>query len=352
MTTTLVVRDDADDADEALADTNPTDALAECEDQIEQAKRDILVSWAEIGRALKQVHDARLYKAGGFDRFEDWSKERFGLSKSHAYRLIEAATALADIAARLGEGNGGEVGDVSSPGSSVIPEAVLRTEHHARALLPLWRSNPESAVEVVQGLATAGGEPTSTDIAEVVASKSDGASQSEGTLRGTFGTGASPGYAGESYISPVESGSDPFPRGIGSGLDAPHEDDVPGPAALVVEEPVDASDVDSAAVAQALVEAGYALLGRAGQGGEQVASSLPFTLSLPFDGGSIEVSVRLCLSLQEDVPASSDDVPADTPLFACPRCGTMSDTRLYGVCPTCVESLRVAGMESDESDAF
>ena len=83
-----------------------------------------------------------------------------------------------------------------------------------------------------------------------------------------------------------------------------------------------------------------------------MASSLPFTLSLPFDGGSIEVSVRLCLSLQEDVPASSDDVPADTPLFACPRCGTMSDTRLYGVCPTCVESLRVAGMESDESDAF
>lgn len=341
MTTTLVEQDDADDA---LADTNATDSLTECEDQIEQAKRDILVSWSEIGTALERVRAGRLYKAGGYERFEDWSKERFGLSKSHAYRLIEAAAALADIAARIGGGDSAELEEGSSPASVVIPEAVLRTEHHARALLPLWKSDPNAAAEVVQDLAATGSTHTAKDIVNAVAAKS------ERPLSGSIGERTRSIEADDELLAP-------FP-GSG-GLPAPPRE--PGPGEFAdgrgSSEPLtsfgeDEPTVDAEMFAQTLVEAGYALIGKASGIGTSGPPVLPLHLSLPIEGGEIDIEVRFRPTsvTTPSADALPVDAPADTPMFRCPRCGAESDTRLYGVCPTCVESLRVAGADKDDVD--
>ena len=44
----------------------------------------------EIGKALKEIRDSRLYKLILFDTFEAYTKARWDLGKSHAYRLIQA----------------------------------------------------------------------------------------------------------------------------------------------------------------------------------------------------------------------------------------------------------------------
>jgi len=43
-----------------------------------------------VGKALKQIRDHRLYRPIGFDRFEDYVKNRWDMGISHSYRLIDA----------------------------------------------------------------------------------------------------------------------------------------------------------------------------------------------------------------------------------------------------------------------
>jgi hypothetical protein len=44
----------------------------------------------EIGKALKEIKDSRLYKLNLFDSFEAYTRARWDMGKSQAYRLIEA----------------------------------------------------------------------------------------------------------------------------------------------------------------------------------------------------------------------------------------------------------------------
>jgi len=44
----------------------------------------------EIGKALKEIRDNRLYKLTLFETFEAYTKARWDMGKSHAYRLIDA----------------------------------------------------------------------------------------------------------------------------------------------------------------------------------------------------------------------------------------------------------------------
>lgn len=44
----------------------------------------------KIGKALKEIRDSRLYKLTLFETFEAYTKARWDLGKSHAYRLIQA----------------------------------------------------------------------------------------------------------------------------------------------------------------------------------------------------------------------------------------------------------------------
>lgn len=348
MTTALVPQDAEDDDDGAMIGADQVDALAEAEDQIEQAKRDILMSWAEIGEALARVRNDRLYRAGGFKRFEDWTKTRFGLSKSHAYRLIEASTALSDIAARLGGASDDEAGDASDA-AAVIPEAVLRTEHHARALLPLWRSNPEAAAAVVQDLASEEAPLSTRDVADAATSRLES---------GTMGLGAS-SRVGAPSTTPYEPGLGSRPQEREPGFMDFGEADFGGPygaGGIAPErsephgrpEPQAAATLDPDQLAQALVEGGYALIGRAGHITSE-AVTLPLTLTLPAEGGLIEVEVRF-----RPAPPNTSTSPApevsDAVTSICPRCKAVSDTHLAGVCPTCIEEMRSSAMAAGDDE--
>jgi hypothetical protein len=64
----------------------PEPTLADCEAVIERG----LTTFVEVGEALATIRDARLYK-DTHGTFEDYCRERWGFSRRHSNRLIEAA---------------------------------------------------------------------------------------------------------------------------------------------------------------------------------------------------------------------------------------------------------------------
>jgi hypothetical protein len=71
----------------------------------------------KIGKALKEVRDDRLYRQLLFDSFEAYLKRRWDMSRSHAYRLIDAARVIDNL----------------SPIGDILPE----NEAQLRPLMPL-----------------------------------------------------------------------------------------------------------------------------------------------------------------------------------------------------------------------
>jgi hypothetical protein len=76
----------------------PLPELAECEAIIERG----LATFVEVGKALLRIRDDRLYRET-HSTFADYCKQRWGMSKSHAYRQIEAAEVV-DVLSGDGEG--------------------------------------------------------------------------------------------------------------------------------------------------------------------------------------------------------------------------------------------------------
>jgi len=75
------------------------DRLTQLENVIETNQR----KFYQIGKALKQIRDERLFRDVLFDRFETYVKDRWDMARSQAYRLIEAATIL-DNLSPIGDG--------------------------------------------------------------------------------------------------------------------------------------------------------------------------------------------------------------------------------------------------------
>jgi hypothetical protein len=59
-------------------------------------------SFYQLGKALKEIRDSGLYRKLCFDSFEQYSKIRWDLGKSHCYRLMEAS-AVIDNLSPIGE---------------------------------------------------------------------------------------------------------------------------------------------------------------------------------------------------------------------------------------------------------
>ena len=97
--------------------------LAQLEATIERG----MDTFVEVGLALAEVRDARLYRAD-HDTFEDYLERRWGISRRRGYQLIEAAEAVQDFAQ---------------------PPAV---ESHARALAALPPDQREAAYRAVAKL--------------------------------------------------------------------------------------------------------------------------------------------------------------------------------------------------------
>jgi hypothetical protein len=107
--------------------------LATCEAALDNLR----LAFAVAGKALQVIRDARLYRAT-HDTFEEYSEQRWDMSRAQAYRLIEAWP----LAARL----------------SLSPMGDKLNERQVRELVPLaGRHGPEAAATVYQAVAEADG---------------------------------------------------------------------------------------------------------------------------------------------------------------------------------------------------
>ncbi len=59
-------------------------------DELEAVIERGLTTFVEVGRALSEVRDSRLYRER-FDTFESYCDQRWSLSRPRAYQLIDAA---------------------------------------------------------------------------------------------------------------------------------------------------------------------------------------------------------------------------------------------------------------------
>jgi len=69
-----------------------------------------------MGKSLREIRDGRLYKIALFNRFEQYTKNRWDMGKSRAYRLINASIAIDNV--------------------SPIGETLPQNEAQVRALIP------------------------------------------------------------------------------------------------------------------------------------------------------------------------------------------------------------------------
>jgi hypothetical protein len=61
-----------------------------------------LGTFVEVGRALLEIQQRRLYRAAGYGTFADYVEKRWDLSSTHAYRQIEASKVV-DILSPIGD---------------------------------------------------------------------------------------------------------------------------------------------------------------------------------------------------------------------------------------------------------
>jgi hypothetical protein len=116
----------------------------------------------KIGKALKEVRDDRLYRELLFDSFESYLKQRWDMSKSQAYRLIDAARVIDNL----------------SPIGDVLPEneAQLRPLMHLSPSdqCKIWREflstgEPLKAINIWRFVSTyVSSEKKSIDQTEII----------------------------------------------------------------------------------------------------------------------------------------------------------------------------------------
>ena len=112
--------------------------LLELESRIERG----LETFVDVGLALLEIRDSRLYRESSHTTFDDYCRERWGFSKSRANQLIDAANLTTIVA---------------------IPPA---NEAQARELARL--KEPETIREVWQEVRESTPEPTARDIRQAV----------------------------------------------------------------------------------------------------------------------------------------------------------------------------------------
>lgn len=107
-------------------------------------------TFIEVGNALMEIRDRRLYREAGYTEFGAYCRERWDLSSAYATRHIQAA----EVVAALPTGNG------------------PANEAQARALVPLWKEDEAILVEVWADVREQYGEAiTAEKLREAVAAR-------------------------------------------------------------------------------------------------------------------------------------------------------------------------------------
>lgn len=120
--------------------TTETTRLTELETAIETG----LQTFTEVGNALLEIRDSRLYREK-FSTFEKYCRTKWSMSKRHANRLIEATSIVGEM---------GPIGPKPTSESQVRPLAKLPPDQRKEA----WE---EAGMR-------SGGQPTAADVEAVV----------------------------------------------------------------------------------------------------------------------------------------------------------------------------------------
>jgi hypothetical protein len=98
---------------------------------LEEALTRDMQTFKSVGAALSEIRDARLYRQT-HGTFEDYCRERWGMQRAHAYRLIESAEVVRHLS---------PIGDTPSTESQARPLTRLAPEHQPIA----WQAAQASA---------------------------------------------------------------------------------------------------------------------------------------------------------------------------------------------------------------
>ncbi len=105
----------------------------------------------KFGKALKEIRDDRLYRELLFDTYEAYLKKRWDMSRSHAYRLIEASRVIKNL----------------SPIGDILPENEAQ-------LRPLVQLNPFDQRRIWRAFLSSGAELKARNIRRFVSKAMSG----------------------------------------------------------------------------------------------------------------------------------------------------------------------------------
>lgn len=108
-----------------------------------------LATFVQVGDALATIRDERLYRSS-HGTFEAYARERWGMERTRAYQLIDAAEVTASL-------------------STIVDTPKPANEAQARPLAKL-KAKPEEVAEAWgNAVEASGGKPTAADVADAVA---------------------------------------------------------------------------------------------------------------------------------------------------------------------------------------
>lgn len=110
--------------------------LTELEERIERG----LETFVDVGLALMEVRDRRLYREAGYPTFEKYCIGKWDFKRHRAYQLIEAAQTVKTLSLE----------DQNVEHVQQIPESPRINPRQARELAPLAKADPDAAREVWQ----------------------------------------------------------------------------------------------------------------------------------------------------------------------------------------------------------
>lgn len=119
------------------AQQNEEEYLTQLEHVIEQN----IQAFYQVGSALREIRDHKLYKVLGYTRFEDYCEERWDMSRIHAYRL-EAASNVIDNLKMLPNG----LHFLPTSERQIRPLAALPAEQQRKT----WKKVLESAPVILE----------------------------------------------------------------------------------------------------------------------------------------------------------------------------------------------------------
>jgi len=168
----------------ALATLNPAAqvALVSCEQRIERG----LKTFIDVGQALAEIRDSRLYK-GTHDTFEAYCRDRWKMTDGRARQLMIAAATATNVAV------------------TGLPTPVNEGQARALAAVP----EPERAEVWREATERTGGKPTAKVVTEIARERTETPGPVEPLSTASTGPGPSPAPAAAAPGPSQEPAGDP-----------------------------------------------------------------------------------------------------------------------------------------------